>query len=179
MNTIDIKGIIYRTDIPGVIGNKIRANKQYEGDMLNYITRLQIDGDCVDIGCFIGTHSMFFAKKLNKIVYAFDTDQPEVFQNHKQLNNAVNVFRFDVWLKPPLTLSNFIHSKIGLIKIDVDGSDEIEVLESCKEVIDMDKPHIFIEARTKDKLKEIEIFLYNYDNIEVFNATPTYYFKPK
>ena len=179
MNTVEIKGIIYRTDIPGVIGSKIRANKQYVGDMLDYIASLEIDGDCVDIGCFIGTHSMYFAKKLHKRVYAFDTDQPEVFNDHKLLNNALNVIRYDIWLNPPLRLGNFVHSKIGLIKIDVDGSDEIDVLESCKEIIDMDKPHIFIEARTKEKLKEIETFLSDYDNIEVFNATPTYYFKPK
>lgn len=177
--TRDIDGLIFRTDIPGKIGGKLRAGKIYEAGMMQYIERLQINGDCVDIGCFIGTHSIYFAKKLNKRVYAFDVDQPQAFHDHVILNTAIEVHRFDVWLNPPLKLSDYTETKIGLIKIDVDGSDEIDVLNCCKSIIDRDRPHIFIEARTKEKLKEIENYLINYDNIEVFNATPTYYFKPK
>ena len=74
-------------------------------------------------------------------------------------------------------LIHLVRSKIGLIKIDCDGSDEIDVLKSCKEVIEQDHPHIFIEARTEEKLKEIEEFLTGYKNEKAFNVTPTYYFK--
>jgi len=177
MKTIEIRGIKFRSDLGGVIGGKLAAGVMYEGDMLKYIERLNFEGDCVDVGCFIGTHSLYFAKRLNKKVYSFDWDNVDIFHDHVKMNNVNNVYHYPFWLNPPLELNNYVNSRIGLIKIDVDGSDEIDVLKSCSKVIDRDHPHIFIEARTKEKLREIENYLINYNNIEVFNATPTYYFR--
>ena len=172
-----IDGLNFRDDIPGRIGDKIRAGKLYEAEMLHYMQGLFIDGDCVDVGCFIGTHSVFFAKKLGKRVYSFDKFMHEEFHDHIKMNNINDYVKFPYYLLPPLDLADLVFSKIGLIKIDVDGSDEIDVLESCKKIIKRDKPHIFIEARTDEKLQQIKKFLKGYKKIQRFNVTPTYYFR--
>jgi len=179
MLTIEIDGMVFRADLKGTIGKKLAKGILYEESMLRFIEKLNFDGDCVDVGCFIGTHTVFFNKKLKRGVYAFDKSDTNIFLDHMELNKISDAVLFGFYLLPPERLIDYINDKIGLIKIDVDGSDEIDVLEACKEVIDRDAPHIFIEARTDEKLKQIEKYLINYDNTRVFNATPTYYFKPK
>lgn len=176
---INIQGIKFRADLQGVIGGKLAKGEFYERHMLKFIGGLDFKGECVDIGCFIGTHTLYFNKKMGRFVYAFDKEN-HVFREHLELNKTTRVQYFNRYLLPPERLIDLINvnHKIGLIKIDVDGSDEIDVLTSCKEVIEKDNPIIFIEARTEEKLEQIKQFLKNYKCVEKFNATPTYYFKP-
>jgi len=64
---------------------------------------------------------------------------------------------------------------LTLIKIDCEIM-SIEILESFITLIEINKPHIFIEA-TKEEVKLIEKMI-GYKAVRQFNATPTFHFKP-
>jgi len=174
---IEIDGIKFLSGQPGKICAKLSKGILYEGEMLRFIKTLNIEGECVDIGACMGVHSMYFAVVLGKKVYAFDKEH-ELFRTHMSINKVGDKITYiDKYLLPPTKLIDIVSDKIGLIKIDVDGSDEIDVLTSCKEVIERDSPHIFIEARDLEKRDQIDRFLSDYVRLEVFNSTPTYHYE--
>lgn len=71
-------------------------------------------------------------------------------------------------------------SKVGVIKIDVEGFEKY-VLEGAKKILAGDKPELFIEAHTRAEKSAIEELLqpFGYKPIKVFNASPTYHYTCK
>lgn len=47
------------------MSNNLSSGKFYEGEMLTYIEHLSLSGIYVDIGAYIGTHSIFFSEICN------------------------------------------------------------------------------------------------------------------
>ena len=68
---------------------------------------------------------------------------------------------------------------VTMIKIDVEGMD-LEVLKGAEKTISKYRPHLFVEAATKEELDALDAHLSSrgYKQLGVFNATPTYYYKP-
>lgn len=66
---------------------------------------------------------------------------------------------------------------IRLIKVDVEGM-ELEVLKGAKEIIEEDKPFIYVECQDLENYSTIESYLNELGYLvgETFNATPTHLF---
>ena len=75
-------------------------------------------------------------------------------------------------------MDNFdFEGQVKLLKIDVEGMD-LEVLLGAKQIINRDKPFIYIEGATHEEFKAIKEFLIpiGYCYRRSFNATPTHLF---
>ena len=182
----------------------------YENKMLDYIKNNQICGLYIDVGAFIGNHSVFFSKMCDKCTgvmsYEPIIDSFKIFEeNTKNINNVkgknVAVGEKSGKCEMKIVIENtgmsyvskinsgniemvtiddeFKETKenIGLIKIDVEGY-EYDVLKGSIDTINKFKPHLFIEII--GDISEIKLFLkqFGYENIQQFNNTPTYHFKP-
>jgi len=81
----------------------IRRSKNiyHETKTLNVIKDLHIDGTYIDIGAYIGTHSIVFSKIFNADrVIAFEPQKNiyEILLENLELNNIDNVFSYNVGL---------------------------------------------------------------------------------
>jgi len=78
-----------------------------------------------------------------------------------------------------ITLDTLVGDKeISLIKIDVEGN-ELGVLKGARRILEKQSPFLFIEADTQTEKDAIDRFLLplNYTSNQVFNVTPTYFYK--
>jgi FkbM family methyltransferase len=66
---------------------------------------------------------------------------------------------------------------VTLIKIDVEGM-ELDVLRGATEVLKRDRPHIFVEAATREHFQSLRAFLaqYGYLPLSRWAVTPVYHF---
>ena len=83
------------------IYNVMSHDKQYyEMDLLNYIRSLELKGVYVDVGAFIGTHTVFFSKECKGCtrVYSFEClhDSYKLLMNNVANNDCENVLCFCV-----------------------------------------------------------------------------------
>ncbi len=83
------------------IYNIMSHDKQYyEMDLLNYIRGLHLEGVYIDVGAFIGTHTVFFSKECKGCtkVYSFEClyDSYELLMNNVNENDCENVLCFCV-----------------------------------------------------------------------------------
>lgn len=80
MITVESHGVVCRfvnvgVDLsnPGVVHGQLLRGVFYEQRFLDYIRSLQIRGVYVDVGAYVGTHSLYFARLCNAArVYAFE-----------------------------------------------------------------------------------------------------------
>ncbi len=78
------------------IYNIMSHDKQYyEMDLLNYIRNLELEGVYIDVGAFIGTHTIFFSKECKGCtgVYSFEClkESVELLEANVKLNGCNNV----------------------------------------------------------------------------------------
>lgn len=142
-----------------------------ESDELDYIQNYFSDKPpiqgIVEVGSLVGSHSCFYLKKLQpKYLYIFDASSQSV--KYTILNLALNQVSCDKTLysvchkavgdsekqvqffdesvqQVSLDSENF-SAKVEFMKIDVDGG-EINVLNGAKNLIQRDRPHIFVEVQ--------------------------------
>lgn len=69
--------------------------------------------------------------------------------------------------------------RVRLIKIDVEGM-ELPVLEGAVNLIDQDRPLIYVECMNADQYKTIATWMESHGYVywDTFNATPTHLFRP-
>lgn len=178
----------------------------YEQPMLDAIRKLDRWGIYLDVGANVGNHSVFFAEHCNSvIVMAFEPNRSSfelLKKNTAGKRKPVLVNNLAVGSVPKnvkviqtehagssyvieaesgiqmVTLNDWLYGvqyPVAVLKIDVEG-DEIDVLTGALEIIEKDKPDVFIE--TWDKVNEIEAILapYCYELKERYNHAPTYHF---
>lgn len=188
---------------PGHINEMEKLGGWMENSMLEAIAGMGISGTYVDIGAHVGNHTVFFAKYTKATtVHAYEAI-PEIFQVLKQnvepyddrivLHN--HCIGESTWCYQPLLNTERpaqskidirkgrggmevkplqIDSKVGLIKIDVEGG-EYEVLKGCMDVIKRDKPDLFIET-FNDFERVLDLLPSGYQKITRYNTAPTYHF---
>ncbi len=183
----------------GSVEAKLRTNRFYENEMLEYIEALDLPGTYVDVGGYVGTHALFFATYCNADhVHTFEP-RPTAHQ-HILANIAANTLgervtahciglsdreeslevSFEGSTEPATCqrLDQLIHTPVAVMKIDVEGM-EPKVLAGATRILAEDKPVLFIEAHTADELRtDLELlapFGYQLTG-RVFNATATYEF---
>ena len=196
------------------ITNAYAQGHYYEQSMLDYIRRNKSRGlTFVDVGAFVGGHTMFFARGCSaKAVYAFEPNPVafELLESNTQYLDNVKVFctalgsrtrrgeivagnkgnagstsvrekaRGPIGIK---TLDGVLKSEdsphIHILKIDAEGMG-LEVLKGARKTIDRCNPSIFVEIGPDDDDAGIRAFMAEnaYEQVERFNATPTFYFRP-
>ena len=101
-----------------------------------------------------------------------------------RITNSLNLgaSTFDISRKGRVRIAKLddmvpLSSKVGLIKIDVEGL-EAEVLKGARSTIKDNLPELFIEAQDESMKREIEkeILPYGYKLIKRYNFTPTYHY---
>ncbi len=83
------------------IYNIMSHDKQYyEMDLLNYIRGLYLEGVYIDVGAFIGTHTVFFSKECKGCtrVYSFEClrESFNLLTNNVNMNDCKDVLCFDM-----------------------------------------------------------------------------------
>jgi protein O-GlcNAc transferase len=89
----------------------------------------------------------------------------------------IKLTTLDIMFNQWCTETGISAPSLTLIKIDVEGM-ELEVLRGGMETIQKYRPHLLIEAATKQHLIELNILLnkYNYFPVVRFAGTPVYHF---
>lgn len=191
---------------PGHIYEMGKLGGWMENSMLEAIAGMGIAGTYVDIGAHVGNHTVFFAKYTKATtVHAYEAI-PEIFQVLKQnvdpykdriiLHNCC-IGESTGYYRPLLNSERpaqskieargggngleivplKMNSKVGLIKIDVEGG-EHDVVRGCMEVIERDKPELFIET-FDDYEGVLNLLPSGYQKITRYNTAPTYHFSVK
>lgn len=173
-----------------------------EHGMLEYIENLNVEGVYIDIGAHIGNHSAFFVnfcpctyvvayEPVDEIFKVLKSNM-KLYKNVKLIQSAVTTSKTytpklreshpgssTVDIHKGSRESTFFEPKetVGLIKIDVEGN-ELDVVKRCYDLIERDKPHLFIESFVyKNTLKN---FLpKGYEYVKTFNNAPTHYYRYK
>ena len=170
----------------------------YEDELLNYIGSLELSGVYVDVGANVGNHTLFWALFCNaQRILAFEAlprfcaVMTKLLIANRVLHK-VDLFPFglsdeqayvDIEFFDSITPSLVrklddiqIDTPISLVKIDVEGM-EPKVLKGGVNLLERDKPLLFVEAHAKDNLEAImeviEPIGYQLTG-NVFNVTPTY-----
>jgi FkbM family methyltransferase len=162
------------------IGKRLLAGDWYELPNLQYIHDLNVSGNYVDIGSYIGTHAVYFAKfcKSDR-VFAFEPT-PDIYKKlcrNIEANCLLNCKAFNLgisnepgrgltrgsetnkgasWILPGdefdvVTLDSLNLPEIKLMKIDVEGM-ELKVLHGAINTL-KNVDHLFIEMWTKEQAK--------------------------
>ena len=191
---------------PGHIQEMGKLGGWMENRMLEAIARMEITGAYVDIGAHVGNHTVFFAKYTKATtVHAYEAI-PEIFEVLKQnvdpykdriilhnhcIGESIGYYRPLLNSERPgkskiearegdegLIITPLqMDSKVGLIKIDVEGG-EHDVVRGCMEVIERDKPELFIET-FDDYEGVLNLLPSGYQKITRYNTAPTYHFSVK
>lgn len=186
------------------IGNILSKGSFYEIGMLRAIEDLKLGGTFLDIGAFIGTHTVFFSKFCADKVISFEAYKPSydlLIKNLSQnkidscsMNFAVSdkAGRCDVKVRAlnnlgmnciqdgdtveVISIDNFKYKNVTLMKIDVEGN-ELNVLKGAIDTIRHCKPEIFIETSDNKVLNFLKSLGYNHK--ATYNATPTHHYSCK
>jgi FkbM family methyltransferase len=187
---------------PGSIYRHLLQNRFYEQQFLEYIRGLRLTGAYVDVGAYIGTHTLFFAMMCQADhVYAFeprDAMYDELRRNIalNDVTQKVSAFnwaladragKLTVQLDRQLhtfdtrSLDSLVDVPIALMKLDVEGA-EPAVLDGSARILDRWRPIIFAEAGTGPEFQALVECLdaHAYQPTgRSWNATPTYEFIPR
>lgn len=187
---------------PGIIYAALLKGKFYEHAFLDYIRSLQVRGVYVDVGAYIGTHSLFFALMCPSTrVFAFEP-RDFVFERLRK-NIALNEQGKKIkaypwglsdrtdevsvtldrkqWVLACRRLDDVVQGRVDVIKIDVEGM-EPRVLEGAARTLARWRPLIFAEAGKPHEYEALVACMARHryrPSGRVFNATPTYEFVPE
>jgi FkbM family methyltransferase len=188
-----------RREPDGIYGSLLKGHF-YEETFLRYIQSLDLSGTYLDIGAYIGTHTVFFAMMCPTTrVHSFEP-QPTFFSRlvanveMNGLSERVVTHRFalserssdhirlsfegetsDVAIR---RLDDVVSEPVDLVKMDVEGMEPL-VLAGARRLLRRDRPVVFAEARTNNEYvataTQLRTLGYRRTG-RVFNATPTYEF---
>jgi hypothetical protein len=184
-------------DSPGRVFGALYRGRFYEEDLLRYIYSLGLRGGAyVDVGAFIGTHTLFFAAVCGaERVHSVEPRPSSVRQ--LRANVALNAVGARVTVHQAaacdvpgsikaddgghvrgVRLSSVVRDRVVLMKVDVDGM-EPEALRGAARILRRDRPVVFVTARSAPDYEEVVRTLRRYHYAPTgncFNATPTYEF---
>ena len=206
MITFEHDGVLVRFDdtgvnpqSPGLIHGALLQHRFYEERFLRYIRSLGLAGTYVDVGAFVGTHTVFFGVICGAArVHSFEPRPPvharlEANIALNELTGRVVTHRialtdrtFDVTLDfgdgvhvvPGRRLDDVVREKVAVVKIDVEGM-EPSVLRGARRMLRRSRPVVFAEANTGEHyaaLVETMRVLKYAPTGRVFNTSPTYEF---
>lgn len=185
--------------IGGPLERKLRAGRFYEEQLLQYIESLQLTGAYVDVGAFVGTHTLFFAGYCPAArIHAFEPRRRfhDCLQRHLERNGLADrvelrslglsdrVESVQVTLDRKREtldcqpLDQLLDEPVSLIKIDVEGMED-KVLTGAARILREFRPILFIESHTREELARHAALLapYGYRPTgRVFNTSPTHEF---
>jgi FkbM family methyltransferase len=182
---------------PGRIRQYLRQGEFYEEGFLEYVRSLGRRGVYVDVGAYIGTHSIYFALLCEAAhVYAFEPR--DVVRGELERNVAANGLGDRITISPMglasehkrvvshidgsdwsfvcVPLDELVSGPVDVMKIDVEGM-ELDVLRGATRVLRESGPVIFAEAHTPELRDALEQYLQSFGYVRtgrVFNASPTY-----
>jgi len=184
---------------PGVVHGALYKGHFYEETFLTYIRSLGRRGTYLDIGAFVGTHTMFFAALCDSDrVHSFEP-RPRIHRRlaanvelnelgHKVTLHQVALsdepaeisltFGRETTVVPAKRLDDLIREPVSVIKIDVEGM-EPQVLRGASRILRTSKPVVFAEARTGPEYEAVTRTLRRsgyQPTGKVFNSSPTYEF---
>lgn len=185
----------------GGVKSTLRSGRFYEQAFLEHIRSLQLRGVYVDVGAFVGTHTIFFAVHCAaEHVVAFEprpSEYAELVRNIElnELQHVTTLLRLAAadgpgtietsfagtsFQFPATTIDEHVAEAV-VVKIDVEGM-ELAVLQGARELIARSKPMLYVEAATAPELHRVASWLRTVGyrpTGQVFNATPTHEFAPK
>lgn len=192
--------IIYNAE-PMIKEIKAKNNIFYESDMLEFIAKMPYrSGLWLDIGANVGNHTIFFSRFCNPDeVWAYEPNKAtfDILRQNIAANCTRTVRAFNCAIGAKKGYCNFSDlvntginkvikgkgdtrmetitatAKVALMKIDVEGY-ELNVLKGAADVIERDKPELFIETHGKPE-KLLELLPEGYKIIRRYNNAPTYY----
>lgn len=177
----------------------LRRGQFYEQAFLDYIRSLDRRGAYVDVGGFIGTHTLYFAMLCpSEHVYVFEPrpgPRAELERNvaANGLAAKVTVSALGLADQRKTTVSEIeevdvtfecapmdelVDRAVAVIKIDVEGM-EVDVLRGATRILEQYHPVIFAEAHSIEHRQEIADYLARFGYVRtgrVFNSSPTYEF---
>jgi hypothetical protein len=184
-------------DSPGRVFGALYRGRFYEEELLRYIYSLGLRGGAyVDVGAFIGTHTLFFAAVCGaERVHSVEPRPSSVRQ--LRANVALNAVGERVTVHHAaacdvpgrivaddgghvrgVRLSSVVRDRVVLMKVDVDGM-EPEALRGAARILRRDRPVVFVTARSAPDYEAVVRTLRRYHYAptgKCFNATPTYEF---
>jgi FkbM family methyltransferase len=183
------------------IGTPLRRGVFYEAQLLEHIRSLGIRGRYVDAGAAIGNHTLFFAA-------VCDADHVDAFEprdwvhdllaENVRLNglaDRITCHRLGLGAGPGETtrlldgrtttfqvgaLDDVVAGPVALLKIDVEGM-EPDVVRGARRILGQDRPVVFAEAGSAEVYAALKARMRESGYLptgRVFNATPTYEFRP-
>ena len=191
------------------ITRQLAAGHFYEQDLLEAVKAKQITGCYIDVGAFIGTHSVWFAAECrasrvislepNEVPYRLLLKNTRTYAQIIRVRAAIH----DEWTKVSSILTNAVGnlgmSRIAeggivpaialdelsgydpdVIKIDVEGM-ECNVLRSGLRVIERRKPLLIVETANELALREVTQILspLGYMPEGPYAKTPTWIWSPR
>lgn len=190
-----------RPTSPGLVHGALYQGKFYEEAFLRYIQSLQVRGTYLDIGAFVGTHTIFFSLICGaERVHSFEP-RPSVHARlaaNVQLNDLTDrvtlhqvaltdtpgdlslTFGGKTNIVPGMRLDDLVSEPVALIKMDVEGMEPV-VLDGARRLLRRSRPIVFAEAGTAPEYYAVRQAMKRHGYIptgRVFNATPTYEFVP-
>jgi FkbM family methyltransferase len=182
-------------DSKGSLSKHFEIGTFYEGHMLYAIEALGKTGVYVDVGANVGNHSVFFEMfcpstmvvsfepldwEFSFLVRARDVNELTFDAHEIGLSDKEGEFVTEVGSQTysirTTTLDSFRLDDVAVIKIDIEGM-EVPALRGMTDTLTRCRPHLFIEAHTKDELIEQESLLnaLGYARTgRVWNTSPTY-----
>jgi FkbM family methyltransferase len=184
---------------PGLIHGALLKEHFYEERFLRHIHSLGLAGTYVDVGAFVGTHTVFFGAICNADkIHSFEPRPPvharlesnvalneltdQVVTHQMALTDRTCEVTLDfgdgVHVVPGRRLDDVVREKVAVIKIDVEGM-EPSVLRGARRVLRKGRPVVFAEANTDEHyaaLVGVMRELKYAPTGRVFNTSPTYEF---
>jgi FkbM family methyltransferase len=187
------------------IGNVMAASgKFYEYDLLRAIRKLGRKGVYIDVGAFIGTHTVWFAKACQAWhVLAFEPlDRPiqlliantsglagvTCYQHAvsdsdgkvevRVLRKQKPVATSEAYMLDHVVDPSFL-SRVAFIKVDVEGH-ELAVLRGASQIIELSRPCLSVEADDKEEQQLLFSWAkdHKYRNAGQYCKTPTFLLVP-
>lgn len=112
-----------------------------------------------------------FDQNMGSCMLEANPDPAQTVENKKKIINGDTAKVITLAETPLMSINN-----LTLIKIDCENM-SMDVLKSLMPLIEIHKPHIFMEATPKD-IRAVEALI-QYQAVKQFNATPTFHFKPR